>query len=579
MSTLLAGGLLLGVLVFVHELGHFLVAKATGVKVLTFSLGFGPRLFGFRRGDTDYRVSALPLGGYVRMYGDDATEDVPVEEQGKSFLHKPYLQKSAIAIAGPLANFLLPIAMFAVVFAGSETIGDAVVGTVFPDEPAAVAGVRPGDRIVAVDGQPASTFADVQKRIEASPGRPVQLSVRRGDEELALTVTPRAQANPSPLADGPVGRVGITGLVELPVVAVVDGSPAHAAGLRTQDKVTHVDGAPVATRAELFAALDADPTRPLTLTVEAPPATKKDDGATNEGDAPGAKPAPRTITLPPADLAWRPAAGADERVAVTQDELPALHALIERNRAATNAAGEAAARRRGVETVDGLVVALEEGTPAARALAKGDRIVAVDGRMLTYWAQLESALGEAPDGVHVVGVHGPKGTRQIAFRLEESARTKMSGMKVFGAGIGQAYGPGATITRDVGVGEAIARGAAATWQMGEDTLKGFALLLTGKVPLSNLGGPITIFNLAGYAAEQGVDVYVRMMALISVNLGILNLLPVPVLDGGHLMIFTIEAIRRKKLAMKTRERFAKAGLLFVLVLMVVAIGNDILRLF
>src|ERR1044071_9802300 len=130
MMTVVAFVVLLGVLITVHELGHFVVAKLCGVRVLTFSIGFGPRLVGFTRGDTEYRIGALPLGGYVKMYGDDPNDDVPVEEQRRSFLHQPFFKKSAIAAAGPFANFVLPIALFFGLYIGTEKVADAVVGTV-----------------------------------------------------------------------------------------------------------------------------------------------------------------------------------------------------------------------------------------------------------------------------------------------------------------------------------------------------------------------------------------------------------------------------------------------------------------
>jgi regulator of sigma E protease len=210
MTTLLAGGLLLGVLVFVHELGHFLVAKACGVRVLVFSLGFGPRLFGFRRGDTDYRVSAIPLGGYVRMFGDDVGEEIPEEERHRSFLHKPTLQKSAIAFAGPAANFLLPVALFFALFVGQETTSGTLVGTVVPGEPAAEAGLLPGDRLVEVEGRAVTTFREVQKIVEARPGLETRLVVERDGQRVLLSLVPRGAPSLNPLEqDKELGRVGI----------------------------------------------------------------------------------------------------------------------------------------------------------------------------------------------------------------------------------------------------------------------------------------------------------------------------------------------------------------------------------
>ncbi len=233
MVTMIAGTILLGVLIFFHELGHFVVAKACGVRVLVFSLGFGPRIFGFRYGDTDYRLSLLPLGGYVRMYGDDMREEIPEEEKDNSFLHKPVLQKSAIAAAGPIANFILPIVVLFFVYWGAEQVHNTVVGTVLPGGPAATAGLQPKDRIVSIDGQPVETFTEVQKIVESNPLQELAVEIERGEQKQTLTISPRAVPDPHPLSDGtPKGRIGVMPMVAEAHVTVIDGSPSQKAGLQ-----------------------------------------------------------------------------------------------------------------------------------------------------------------------------------------------------------------------------------------------------------------------------------------------------------------------------------------------------------
>src|SRR5690606_38768989 len=182
--------ILLGGLVFVHELGHFLVAKAFRVKVLTFSLGFGPKILGFRKGETDYRLSLLPLGGYVRMAGEDPTQPLPPEDRGRGFLEQPPWKRMLIALAGPAFNLVFPILVYFVVFA-FQTQGIAPqVGQVVPGMPAAEAGLLPGDRILEVDGEKIYAFQDLRRVIDPHPGRPLAFVVDRGGEQVRLTVTP-----------------------------------------------------------------------------------------------------------------------------------------------------------------------------------------------------------------------------------------------------------------------------------------------------------------------------------------------------------------------------------------------------
>ncbi|HEY4222828.1 MAG TPA: RIP metalloprotease RseP, partial [Myxococcota bacterium] len=245
-TTLVAFAVLLGVLITVHEAGHFFVAKLCGVRVLTFSIGFGPRIFGFTRGDTEYRISALPLGGYVRMFGDDAGEEVPPELQRYAFLYQPFWKKSLIAIAGPVANFALPIALFFCLLVGHETAQDAVVGAVVNGEAAAQAGMRAGDRITAVNGSPIHLFPELQEWVAPRPGTPLRISVQRGTAPAAqavdLDVTPRAAPAPT-LFDRKrtVGRLGVLWAVEEPLIAVDRGGPAAHAGIKDGDKVLSVD--------------------------------------------------------------------------------------------------------------------------------------------------------------------------------------------------------------------------------------------------------------------------------------------------------------------------------------------------
>jgi regulator of sigma E protease len=180
--TAIAFIVLLGGLVFVHELGHFLAAKFFNVKVLKFSLGFGPRVWGFRRGETEYQLAALPLGGFVKMAGENPAEEVSPEDRARSFsAQKPY-RRAIIAFAGPFVNLTLPVAVYFLMNLAPQMKEPPIVGAVIPNEPAEVAGVQPGDRIVSIDGQPTESFEAMREAIEARPGREIEVTAREDVE-------------------------------------------------------------------------------------------------------------------------------------------------------------------------------------------------------------------------------------------------------------------------------------------------------------------------------------------------------------------------------------------------------------
>ncbi|MDI6709157.1 MAG: RIP metalloprotease RseP [Bacillota bacterium] len=191
MTTFVAAVFVFGLLIFIHELGHFLVAKRSGILVHEFALGFGPKLAGIKRGDTLYSIRAFPLGGFVRMAGMDPNEDEAKIGPGRSFKEKPVWKRMAVIFAGPLMNLVLAAVLLAVVFLFQGLpMATTTVGEVLPDRPALAAGVRPGDRIVAVDGAPVRTWAETSTRISEGTGREIALTVERGGERLVLRVKP-----------------------------------------------------------------------------------------------------------------------------------------------------------------------------------------------------------------------------------------------------------------------------------------------------------------------------------------------------------------------------------------------------
>ena len=246
MTTLLAFLFVLGVLVFIHELGHFLLARYNGVKVLTFSLGFGPKILKFQRGDTEYCISIIPLGGYVKMAGenpDDAQTGADDE-----FLSKSKWQRFQILIAGPAMNLLLAVVLLAVVLMqGADVLAyldrPATVGAVLPDSPAETAGIKPGDVIVKLGTAEIRTWEHLDMAVAARPEREVDAVVRRDGSEVRLKIRPdltelRTRGN----ARFEVGTIGVLPDVNPSVASLQPGSPSEAAGFKAGDLILAVDG-------------------------------------------------------------------------------------------------------------------------------------------------------------------------------------------------------------------------------------------------------------------------------------------------------------------------------------------------
>ncbi len=341
----------LGILIFVHEVGHFLVARRLGVGVTKFSFGFGPKLAGITRGETEYLISAIPLGGYVKLVGESESDEVPPEEQDRAFYRKPVWVRMAVVAAGPAANLGFAFLVFWLLFLGGVPSLTPKIGEVLPDTPAAHAGLQAGDLVVRVGGKEITTWEELAAGIrEAGAGRELLLTVRRGEEEFEVAVTPE----------------------------------------------------------------------------------------TREG---------RTI------------------------------------------------------------------------------------------------FGEK--------VNGPK--------IGVVASNEI-------------------VHRKINPVAAIGRAAAETWRLIALTVLTVVKLVMRVLPSDTLGGPILIAQMAGDQAKEGISPFAYFLGLLSVNLGILNLLPIPILDGGHLLFFSIEALRRKPLSPEARVMAQQVGLAVILMLTALVFYNDIARL-
>lgn len=533
--------LVVGGLVFVHEAGHFVVAKLLGVKVLRFSIGFGPRLLWWTRGETEYRVSALPLGGYVKMAGDVPGEEPAPEDRGRGFYEAPPWKRIVIGVAGPVSNFLFPILLFtAVGFAqnGGMTLA-AAVGAVVPGSAAERARLQPGDRIVSVAGrgQPATPmrfWGDLVGAISSHPGEPLELVVDRGGAREALEVLPETEERSNGVEQEKRGVIGIT--PAWPSRVVAPRAPGAAGPLEPFDEVTRVAGVAVVHFGEVAKAFADARCAPVDVEVRRGPA-----------DA-------RATLL----LAGVPTcAGGAPAVVPVQKELSAV------------------------------VGQIEVGGPAALAgLARGDVIVSANGNPVRTFRDLDQLEGTLKAGAPIsLGLAGGREVRLVP--RTETFKDRATGERMerfvlgFGAAPSDVVGPPVEVGRvrwDRGPGEIVGAALTETWRMTRLTAVGIFKILTGKISHRQVGGIITLFDQSAEAAAAGMGTLLFWMALVSVNLGLMNLLPIPVLDGGHVVAAAVEQVTRRPLSMRVREIATYVGLLLLGLLMLLAFRNDIVRM-
>jgi regulator of sigma E protease len=535
--TLVSFALVISVVVFFHELGHLLVGKALGVKALRFSIGFGPRLLGIQRGGTEYRVSLLPLGGYVKFAGDNPYEELAPEDRGRGFLEQPPWKKGLIAFAGPAANFILAVVLYFVVFAAPHQELAAQVGYVKPQSPAAVAGLRYGDRITAIESQPVQGWSDLQESIRAHAGQPLQLDVLRDGRALSLRIVPAEHLETTVIETVKHGRIGIAAVPRTAEVTVISpDSPAGRAGLKTFDKIVKLDGNPIKNYEQF--ALKLEPNAyPLKLEVLRPVPV----------DAPGA-------TL------WRDEA---VKLEIAAPEKPGDY---------------------GIEASDLTLFAVQPGSAAEEAgLRRGDKVLAVNGTPALSWGdEVDGALKAA--GTQPVEMSVRRDGKAFTVKVTQHLRRDRdeTGVMQDVPDLGalpdlNSFTDAERIWVRYTLPDAMRRAVLNTAGFVRAQAIGIARIVTGHISSRAIGGPLMIADVARKAAESGWRDLVVTMGAISVVLGLMNLIPVPVLDGFHVLTALIEAIRKRPLSLRFREVANVVGIALLLTLMLYAFRNDAMR--
>ncbi len=581
---------LLGLLIFVHELGHFLVAKYYKVRVEVFSLGFGPKLFKFQRGDTVYAISAIPLGGYVKMFGDDPTAEVPPEQLSGSFTAKPVGQRIAVVLAGPLMNFFFAVLLFmCVAFVGEQTLAPQL-GDIEESSEAHKAGFRSGDTILQVGGTPVSRWEEMQSMIDSRGDQQTEFIVRRegATDSTPLNVTPKTVENKNILSwEKKVGEVqGLNYSSRASVIGVSDMQSAAAqAGLKTGDIVLAINGAEISKWRQFLASIEnartSAPTEPIRVKVQRLPDDFADESSSSKKD-------PQTveITLP----------------------VNPNFAQATTSRASINALG--------IEYPGTFLAGFDKKSPAKEAgLKVGDKIVSIDGQPVQTFDEVAKiiraysdtknqpteAKGEAAattaaavDGasdtstseIRPLRIDVLRGGQPIQVAVKPHFKNRMNNLgreeNRFEIGIKPMIMDAIPNTFEWQISNPLAalqRGMQQTIHWTSLTVLSFVRLFQAEVSAKNIGGFISIGQMAKKSWQIGASQFMNIMAIISINLFILNLLPVPVLDGGHLVFFTIEALRGAPLSLRKLEIAQQVGLILLLGLMVFALFNDVSRLF
>jgi len=539
-ENVLAFLLLIGPLIFFHELGHLIAAKLVDVKAVRFSIGFGPALLKKRIGETEYCLAPIPLGGYVQLLGQHPSDEGGPDAE-RSLQNRPLWAKYFVYFAGPAANLILPLVVYFFYFVINITmVTPPIVGTVLPGTAASEAGLQQGDRIVAIDERDVRSWSEMANRVSKAPEQELQVQIERDGKRLDRVITPKkvVRRNALKVAEAR-GRLGVISLFYAPEIGIIDPqSPAYLEGLRTGDVITSLNGEPVRTIEELE--------RMLAVT----------------GDA--------VVRLTYLRAQGHPGPGG------TYLWYESHHAqLLPRKGGGESPTGILPART--------FIRTIDPGSPADEAGMKaGDRILSVAGLKLEQWVQIDDIFSTRRDEAVAFEVQSPGadprmlelklGTRTWTDIYEYEHESPWLGANQFGKSA-QAppeplrgrftYAMSAAVDETVQVTSAI-------WS-------GLVRMLTFEMGVDQLSSVVGMYAVAGRAYEQGPGQFLFLIAMVSINLFIINLLPVPILDGGHIMFFTIEAIRRRPLSQRAREIASAGGLVFILLLLLVATRNDILR--
>ncbi|QDV07371.1 Putative zinc metalloprotease [Planctomycetes bacterium Poly30] len=620
----------IGLVIFVHELGHFMAARWCGARVEIFSLGFGPRLFGWKRGDTMFQVAAVPLGGFVKVAGEYYDGTTEKEEGTLSSLSVP--QRFLYYSGGVIMNVIFALVVMPLVMFAGLPAREAIIGTPTPGAAAWEAGVPAGSRVLTVNGQKITDFEHLVTAVAVNGKDGVTLEVQpppasvEGPNGGETGGVKTYQLQPKFDEEFGLYRIGLpAGIDPTAKLVVAPDSPAAAAGLSPEDRLIGVVGQPslLSLEEQMVRAMmaagpielqlrGADGTE-RTVTVQ-PKMAEGPNKLIGVGPAVTRVDAVRT-TGPGASLVQSLGIrGGDRILSVNGQRVYSASALRDALIDAPKSGTLALQVERGSARVDltasldastdplllagdlaigapglGSIVTVAPDSPAERAgLKDGDEIISVNGATVDTWDSLLTSIRDAvAQGVHVdlLAYRSPEpaaagvpttGPAPAMEEIRVSLKPEALSRPTYGVGLAAAM----TIIRAETVGEAMTQGFATTKRFLVDVWQQLQkMLFSEEISTKNLGGIISISVISSDAASQGMSVLFKFLAILSINLAILNLLPIPILDGGHLLFLLIEGIKGSPVSERTFGYSQVVGLVMIMSLMVYVTYQDIVRWF
>ena len=583
-NPLVAFVLLVGVVVLIHELGHYLAGKALGIDAEEFSIGFGPKAFGFVWLGTEFKVCWLPLGGYVRFYGSEIGGEIPRERAHRALLESPVYKRALISAAGPFANLVLSF----FVMTGISKWGmpqPAPVVSVLQGSPSAQAGLQDGDRILSIAGKSISTWKELNEKVTSSPNAELSFGVRReklgqSPQEIEIRIVPREDNVKDTFGESKkAGRIGVSPALSAPRIVVLGDSALWQAGLRSGDKIDTVSSQKVRHAGDLnevgglwtlhrLGRASAEELQKQKLKSE-----KNKKSASDSGE-----PAVDSELLP-VDLGQvAPKMGQDfwttdltlselENFPKADARLSALEAwkscgLSPGDTLISGSSPEVPEANAKFRTATDLYQFLQRVTAFQNTVSPGSASRIVFEKLSWDASQINQIQCEIPRRL-TKDSHG-----HSTWTLDFPFKWMSAGAP-----------PITVIVKSEGLLDAFVDGAKATGEQVGTIFTALKKLFSGSLPMSNLGGPIAIARVAGDAASGGLLVFLLTISWMSINIGLFNLLPLPALDGGALLMHGVEAAYGRPLPVKVQANVQKLGFIIILSLIVLVFYNDILRLF
>lgn len=555
----------LGVLIFIHELGHYLVGVLFKMGVISFSIGFGPKILSLKRKDTEFRLGLIPLGGYVQFAGASPHEQVPPAFVGKEIYRKPIWQRALMVLAGPVANLVLAGGVFALIAWVGVPTSPAIIGVVSPDSRADRAGIQAADEMIQYGEQTIRSWSDMVAAAEQYGAVATEAVLKRQEQIHKVIIEP---------GDGD-GKLGIVYGYLSSLVVVQPSSPAAQLGLPPAFKISGIEltqqsllAAPVSVGLwhEVVGYLDRlitpalSAAAPWYLHIQYVPHLQPDHSV----DRAAAQPQIRAVhfKLDPQLVLLAQAAGGEQLLAQLGIGPAQLMVM-------------GASRR----LEEGEVAELHEGQDT---LQFGDVIQQVDGAPVEHlyqWYELMMAHAQQP--TITVQVQRDGQLQLVDIKQYPRRHQRPEGAQIhyiFPYQIGEPLiPPPSRLQRASGVLASVGAGTSDALRYSYEIIRSLGGMVVGAVPVQALGGPILIAQVARESAARGLVTYLTMLALISLNLFLINLVPIPVLDGGQLVLLLMEAVRGARLSRAFVEKYQAIGFVLILALVILATYNDVSR--